>query len=393
MAIDRMETDKSGNGSPSTLHYYLQDELGSPLRVSGYDTDLHSGTGTNTPYLTYGYDEFGNDLYDDLYNDLEETGIPNPYSRQGEDQPFGYTGYRHDGIGGTYFAQAREYQPQNGRLAEDVLKGNGAFPETLNRYGYCWNMPISYVDWDGKIGYYFYDPDMFCENNINMDALVEMDLASLAEQYQTEIVPIAMDVDDPNNNYTTFENAWNAIAEKGEKVDVMVIMAHANNGWFVPESSVSVNDITGEVERGSEEKIYRSDIQGLKDIEIGTLYLFGCNMGLTDYEPEYGKNSLASMFYAKESRKSIDMIIAADGSIRHGRSEGKRVLYAIPSDTYHSDGNFDGFKRYKMVNGELQTTPIEDISVYWGEISSVGYGGDEEGCIGEKKIDEKKKKK
>ena len=82
---------------------------------------------------------------------MPATGIPNPYGRQGEDQPFGYTGYRHDGIGGTYFAQAREYQPQNGRFtAEDVIKGNGAFPETLNRYGYCWGNPVGLVDLDGR---------------------------------------------------------------------------------------------------------------------------------------------------------------------------------------------------------------------------------------------------
>lgn len=107
------------------------------MRVSGYNKD----------YLTYGYDEFGNDLY----SDLEETGIPNPYSRQGEEQPFGYTGYRYDDISGTYFAQAREYQPKNGRFtAQDVIQGNGAVPETLNRYGYCWSMPLSYVDLDGR---------------------------------------------------------------------------------------------------------------------------------------------------------------------------------------------------------------------------------------------------
>ena len=107
------------------------------MRVSGYDSG----------YLTYGYDEFGNDLY----SDLEEAGIPSPYSRQGEEQPFGYTGYRYDGISGTYFAQAREYQPQNGRFtAEDVIQGNGAFPETLNRYGYCWGNPVIYIDRDGR---------------------------------------------------------------------------------------------------------------------------------------------------------------------------------------------------------------------------------------------------
>ena len=135
-----MAEQKAGERSHPVLHYYLQDELGSPVRVSGYDKD----------YLAYGYDEFGNDLY----SDLEEAGIPNPYSRQGEEQPFGYTGYRYDDISGTYFAQAREYQPQNGRFtAEDVIKGNGAVPETLNRYGYCLGNPVGLVDLDGMNPY------------------------------------------------------------------------------------------------------------------------------------------------------------------------------------------------------------------------------------------------
>ncbi len=106
------------------------------MRVRGYDSG----------HLAYGYAEFGNDLY----SDLEEAGNPNPYSRQGEERPFGYTGYRYDEISGTYFAQASEYQPKNGRFtAEDVIKGNGAFPETLNRYGYCLGNPILFVDLDG----------------------------------------------------------------------------------------------------------------------------------------------------------------------------------------------------------------------------------------------------
>ena len=113
------------------LHYYLQDEMGSPIRVSG----------CGSTYLTYGYDEFGNDLTDSIGRELEEAGIPNPYTAQGEGQPFGYTGYRYDTVSGTYFAQAREYQPGTGRFcAQDVIAGNGAAPETLNRYGYCWGI-------------------------------------------------------------------------------------------------------------------------------------------------------------------------------------------------------------------------------------------------------------
>ena len=132
------------------LHYYLQDEMGSPVRVSGYDgtesmaDGNHDGTDI---YLTYGYDEFGNDLARTIGKELEEDGIPNPYTMQGEGQPFGYTGYRYDTDSGTYFAQAREYQPQSGRFcAQDVIAGNGAVPVTLNRYIYCLENPVNLTD-------------------------------------------------------------------------------------------------------------------------------------------------------------------------------------------------------------------------------------------------------
>ncbi|MBO5032996.1 MAG: DUF4280 domain-containing protein [Lachnospiraceae bacterium] len=119
-----------------TTRYYLQDELGSSLRVL-----YRNGYGD-----AYGYDEFGGDLYDPE----QKQSLGKKYSRQGENQPFGYTGYRHDDISGTYFAQAREYQPEVGRFtAEDIIKGNGAIPQNLNRYGYCWNNPILLVDLNG----------------------------------------------------------------------------------------------------------------------------------------------------------------------------------------------------------------------------------------------------
>ena len=95
---------------------YLQDELGSPLRYvdsSGNTID------------SYGYDVFGDDLY----------------GNQGMAQPFGFTGYTADSIAGTYFAQAREYMPQNGRFAgEDAAKYGD------NWYAYCSSNPLSFVD-------------------------------------------------------------------------------------------------------------------------------------------------------------------------------------------------------------------------------------------------------
>ena len=106
---------------------YLQDELGSPIRL----TELRSGRQT-----LYGYDEFGGDLF----------------GNQGETQPFGYTGYQSDRTAGTSYAQAREYLPRAGRFTgRDLIKGFAELPFTLNEYGYCWGNPTGYVDRDGQL--------------------------------------------------------------------------------------------------------------------------------------------------------------------------------------------------------------------------------------------------
>ena len=65
-------------------------------------------------------------------------------------QPFGYTGYQRDKVAGTYYAQAREYVPGNGRFhGTDVMSGVAASPFTQNRYSYCFNSPVVLVDWNG----------------------------------------------------------------------------------------------------------------------------------------------------------------------------------------------------------------------------------------------------
>ena len=117
--------------------YYLQDEIGSVLR-SLYD----NGNGDR-----YGYDEFGRDAHG-----LEGEVKTKPgYTRQGKGQPFGYTSYRYDEVGGSYFAQAREYRPESGRfLAEDLVGGSVMMPKTWNRYGYCWSNPVRFVDLNGR---------------------------------------------------------------------------------------------------------------------------------------------------------------------------------------------------------------------------------------------------
>ena len=111
------------NGKQS---YYLQDELGSPLRIAD-----ESGTIRES----YGYGAFGEDLY----------------GNQGGMQPFGYTGYQRDKVAGTYYAQKREYQTDIGKFVEqDLIMGTMGIPISMNRYNYCFDSPLILVDMNGS---------------------------------------------------------------------------------------------------------------------------------------------------------------------------------------------------------------------------------------------------
>ena len=264
------------------LHYYLQDELGSPVRVSGYDIDaLGEGSG----YLTYGYDEFGNDLY----SDLEEEGIPNPYSRQGEEQPFGYTGYRYDDVSRTYFAQAREYQPQNGRFtAEDVIKGNGAVPDTLNRYGYCWGNPVIFVDLDGLTPYIIYDET---DENQSEYAL-EVESKRLEKLYGEPPIMCPVTSIEDSGKYS-FADVWiNQIGydEEGNAVEIdeVSIVAHGDKyGIYFDGDSLKQDYLE----------------ENRKDIKIVTIN--SCNAGNID-----NPSNMARIFLRTQN---VEKVVAWDG--------------------------------------------------------------------------------
>lgn len=108
-----------------TEGYYLNDEMGSVIRFADDAGNIKQ---------SYGYDEFGQDLY---FN-------------QGSIQPFGYTGYQYDSVADTYYAQAREYRSVDSRFcARDLVAGATNMPITLNRYTYCFNNAMALVDLNG----------------------------------------------------------------------------------------------------------------------------------------------------------------------------------------------------------------------------------------------------
>ena len=80
----------------------------------------------------------------DAFGDLV-SGSPDVYAWNGA------WGYRHEAnTGGLQKVGVRWYDPATGRfLQKDPWLGTSYEPLTLNRYGYCVNEPVSYVDYSG----------------------------------------------------------------------------------------------------------------------------------------------------------------------------------------------------------------------------------------------------
>lgn len=125
---------KAGNN-----FYYLQDEVGSPMYMTGTDGIAVSA---------YAFDDFGRNI--DPFTGKQKK---HAYTTNGNIiQPFAFTGYQEDEVSGLKFAQARYYSADNGRFqSEDKVKGFIDSPVSLNHYGYCWGNPLGFVDRDGNI--------------------------------------------------------------------------------------------------------------------------------------------------------------------------------------------------------------------------------------------------
>ncbi|SDB19778.1 RHS repeat domain-containing protein [Butyrivibrio sp. INlla16] len=123
-------------------YFYLLDELGSTMRLTGTDGDTVSA---------YAYDEFGRTF--DPFTGKNKKAKEHPYNKEGNIlQPLAFTGYQTDDITGNYYAQARYYNAGSGRF---ISRDKDAFmfiedPESLNLYEYCQNSPIEFFDPTGN---------------------------------------------------------------------------------------------------------------------------------------------------------------------------------------------------------------------------------------------------
>ena len=106
---------------------------------------MRMSNGAGVLEATYGYDEFGQDILNGV------NTLKNALGKIADlVNPFGFVGYQRDNIADDYFAEAREYRPEEGRFSgTDKVRGFIEMPFTLNRYGYCYNNGMLMNDLNG----------------------------------------------------------------------------------------------------------------------------------------------------------------------------------------------------------------------------------------------------
>ncbi|MDE7434821.1 MAG: hypothetical protein K2N01_03210 [Lachnospiraceae bacterium] len=163
--------------------FYLQDDLGSPMQFMDEQGGIRE---------TYGFDEFGRSLVHDP-----------------EQQPFVYTGYQMEEAAGLYYAQARRYDAFAGRfVSEDKLSGNIVRTFTLNKYSYCWNNPLIFLDLTGL--------DI-------MDALEGLEAHRLLQSRLKAIPGVECEVSIPNSSINGNDGRADIVYRHGNVVEIYEI--------------------------------------------------------------------------------------------------------------------------------------------------------------------------
>ncbi len=124
--------DASGN-----VFFYYADHLGTTRTVTN---------GTGTTCYDADFTPYGQEM-------VHTNTCPQNYK---------FTGYERDAESGNDYAMARFYNPRLGRfMSGDLLAGDSAGPQSLNRYGYVLNSPTALIDPSGML----HTPMNFWEGN------------------------------------------------------------------------------------------------------------------------------------------------------------------------------------------------------------------------------------
>ena len=219
-------------------------------------------------------DESGSGVVSYRYDDY---GTTTKYGNQDFYNEVCYTSGVYDELTGLYYLNARYYNPESAMfITSDSYLGRVQEPQTLNRYVYCLNNPISRVDPSGHDSYVF---------SISQFKIESSGIKNILNKYYNKKSHLKV-----VNSKQTFKKEWNRMKKK--KIECVVINSHANP----TELSTEVRDIAT-----------KSTVKSLKRKKVKRLIILGCNAGHDDY-------AFSNISY--EFRKKVKgPVIASDGTV------------------------------------------------------------------------------
>ena len=317
-------------------YFYMHDELGTGMYLTGTD---------GMAVASYAYDEFGRNL-----NPFTGKKEKPSYTKQGNIiQPFAFTGYQHDEMTGSYYAQARYYDAGVGRfVSEDKVRGYVDIPNTINHYLYCNNVPIDLVDLNGREPetayiYYISGKDGFEKQALWQGRQLEkqgydVEYIDLTEK-STELEGVVQ-----CDNYNemgvaaTFEYVWNE--QMPDDVDTVYIFAHGSERMLQFKDGSLYNALTvdGNNSKGKKVAGKLGDLESKSGVK--KLYIQACNTGHIET-------------YYNDSEKNVSQILSeAVPNASTYSWDGSVSFYNLPWNKNARISNRQGHMWDELNNGE-----------------------------------------
>ncbi len=277
------------NGDKTEYTYYTQNAHGDVV-------NLTDKTGKVTK--TYTYDAFG------VEKNIDEN----------DSNAFRYCGEYYDTETGTIYLRARYYNPSTGRfISRDSYAGKNEEPLSLNKYTYCQNNPLIFVDPSGKYSVVIW------ANYPNEDKSVTKDNKKQAkiikeqyeEKYGSECYVYEV------GTAEDFVNTWNSL-DDSEPIDEIQFIGHGSVGKVENEPYYS----NGFIYFGDNSRLYSSSsknindevfnraraVKGINDFTIddinqknvNSIYFSACNTANLDFN-----TNIANAFFKKNNTQKV----------------------------------------------------------------------------------------
>ncbi|MCU6720639.1 RHS repeat-associated core domain-containing protein [Porcipelethomonas ammoniilytica] len=208
---------------------------------------------------------------------------------------FRYCGEYFDKETATVYLRARNYNPSTGRfISRDPYSGKNEEPLSLNKYTYCQNNPLIFVDPSGKYGVviygsYPYEENATKDNEEQANIIREKYEVSYGECYVYEV-----------GTAEEFVNVWNSL-DDSNGIDEIQVICHGTAYRNTPDKGVgciyfgdysslyssSYTNSIGASEYDKSRRLRGLNDQNMNDVmqkNVRSIYFSACNTSNLDFK-------------------------------------------------------------------------------------------------------------